>query len=95
MVGDATDALEDVVWPGLILVVGSSCVTSVLLGVKEVVIAGYEAVVEGSAAELIGIASVRVLSRPSMPMMVCAEPSCSEKVPSPLAQLHVPAAAPG
>ena len=62
---------------------------------EEGVVAGYEAVVEGSVAELIGITSVLVFSRPSMPIMVCAVPSCKKKVPSPLAQLHVPAATPG
>ena len=93
-VGDGADALDDVIWPGLILVVVLSCVVSVWFGVEGVV-AGYEAVVGGSKAELIGITSVLVFSRPSMPIMVCAVPSCRKKVPSPFAQLHVPAATPG
>ena len=44
--------------------VGSACVAPVWLGVEEVVMAGFEAVVEGVEAELIGITFVSVFSRP-------------------------------
>lgn len=62
------------------------------------VIVGGEVMIEAdelAEAEPIGTASVLVNASPVTPMTVCAIPAWREKVPSPVPQSHVPAAALG
>ena len=62
---------------------------------EDVVVAAAAEADELAEAELIGTASVLVNASPVTPITVCAIPAWREKVPSPVPQSHVPAAALG